>query len=377
MKKTVAISIAAIPALLSGCAASANSETPKDKQFFMEETNMTYNMPAEELPHEGTWLTWPHPYTYGVEYQKEIEEIWIQMTQALNTSERVHIVAYDKNEQARIEKLLIADGIDMGQTDFVIAKSDDVWVRDTGPMFVFDKNNKLMIADFGFDGWGEKAEFENDDQIPAKAGMQKNIPVIDISDFVLEGGSIEMDGNGTLMASLSSVVSKNRNQGLSVKQAEEYLSRYLGVTNFIWLKGATDEDITDAHIDGMARFLDDCTILTVSENDFAELYQSINLNDYRTMQNAKNAKGEPYKIVELPLTKRNVKGLDYKGSYLNYYIGNKVVLVPVYEDENDNAALEIISELYPEREIVPIEVSTLFQYGGMIHCITQQQPLSK
>lgn len=155
------------------------------------------------------------------------------------------------------------------------------------------------------------------------------------------------------------------------------MSKYLGVTNFIWLEGVTDEDITDAHIDGMARFLDDRTILTVSEADFAELYESISMDDYRTIQNAKNANGQPYEIVELSLTNKNVTGLDYKGSYLNYYIGNAVVLVPIYDDENDDVALEIIAELYPEREIVPIEVNSLFQYGGMIHCVTQQQPVSK
>lgn len=369
--------IYAILALLLYYAISANNEISKDKQSHIKKTKMTYTMPSEDFPHEGTWLTWPHSYSYGIEYQNELEDIWVQMTQALHVAEKVHIVAYNKKEQVRIEKLLLADGVNMSQIDFVISKSNDVWIRDTGPMFVFDENNKLMIADFYFDGWGKKVKFKNDNQISVSVGMQKNIPVIDISDFVLEGGSIEIDGNGTLMASLSSIVSKNRNQNLTVKQAEEYLFKYLGVTNFIWLKGVTDEDITDAHIDGIARFLDDCTILTVSEDDFLELYENINMNDYSTIQNAKNVSGKPYEIVKLPLTKKNVNGLDYKGSYLNYYIGNKVVLVPVYDDENDDVALEIISELYPKSKIVPISVNALFQYGGMIHCVTQQQPVSK
>lgn len=376
MKKIIGI-IAMITLLIPACSSLTNIK--KEVKNDLEDSAMTISshMPAEDLPHEGTWLTWPHKYTYGMEYQNEVEDIWIKMTQALHTGEKVHIIAYDKNEQLRIEKLLLANSVNMNQVDFVIAKSDDVWVRDTGPMFVFDENNKLQIADFGFDGWGEKVNFKKDDQIPVAVGKQKNIPVIDISDFVLEGGSIEIDGNGTLMASLSSVVSKNRNQKMTVKQAEEYLSSYLGVTNFIWLEGVTDEDITDAHIDGMARFIDDQTILTVSESDFAELYESINMDDYSTMRNAKNVNGKSYKILELPLTKKNAKGLNYKGSYLNYYIGNKVVLVPIYEDENDAAALKIITELYPERKIVPIVVNNLFQYGGMIHCVTQQQPMSK
>lgn len=373
MKKVLAIIMMVI---LSACASTQNSDIQNIKKN-VEETEMTYTMPAEDLPHEGTWLTWPHKYTYGVDYQNEIESIWVQMVQALHPDEKVHIVAYDEEEQAGIEKLLIANGVKMSQVNFLIAKSDDVWVRDTGPMFVFDENGKLVIANFGFDGWGEKVEFENDNQIPVAAGKQNNFPVINVDDFVLEGGSIEIDGHGTLMASLSSVVSKNRNQTLSVHTAEKYLSQYLGPTNFIWLDGVTDEDITDAHIDGMARFFDKNIILTVSENDFSELYENINMKDYHTIVNAKNADGSTYEIVELPLTKENAKGLDYKGSYLNYYIGNKVVLVPIYQDENDSVALEIIAELYPERKIVPIVVNALFQYGGMLHCVTQQQPVSQ
>lgn len=335
---------------------------------------MTYTMPAEDLPHEGTWLTWPHRYTYGIEYQREVEDIWVQMAASLHTGERVHIVAYDKTEQARITKLLADSAVDLTQIDFVIAKSDDVWARDTGPMFVFDENRKLYIADFAFDGWGEKVAYENDDQIPVAVAKQKNLPTIAIPEFVLEGGAVELDGNGTLMAAKSSVVSKNRNSELTVRQAEQYLSKYLGVRNFIWLEGVTDEDITDAHIDGTARFLDDSTILTVSKSDFAELYENINMDDYTKMQSARNATGKPYEIIELPLTKEIVEGADCYGSYLNYYIGNEVVLVPVYDDENDESALEIIAELYPTREIVPIVVNDLFQYGGMLHCVTQQQP---
>lgn len=369
MKKIITILITATM-FLTAYAALANIKQPKEKGSF----DMTYRMPAEDLPHEGTWLTWPHRHTYGKKYQKEIENIWVQMVKALHTGERVHIVVYDKTEQANVTKLLDGSAINLSQVDFVLAKSNDVWVRDTGPIFVFDAYNKLVIADFAFDGWGKKVQYQNDDQIPVAVGKQKNIPIVSIPSFVLEGGAVELDGKGTLMATKSSVVGKNRNSGLTVQQAEEYLSKYLGVHNFIWLEGVTDEDITDAHIDGMARFLDDKRILTVSKIDFAELYENINMDDYNILKNAKNAKNKPYEIIELPLTKKNVDGLKYKGSYLNYYIGNDVVIVPIYKDENDKRALEIIGKLYPTRAIVPIVVNNLFQYGGMLHCVTQQQP---
>lgn len=333
-----------------------------------------YQFPSEESDHEGTWLTWPHHYTYGKEYRNQVEEVWIEMAYALHTGERVHIIAYNQTEQTRITNLLESEGLDMSQIDFVIAKSDDVWSRDTGPMFVFDKAGTLTIADFSFDGWGGKAPYKNDDTLSQAVAAAKNFPVVSIPDFVLEGGGIELDGKGTAMLCKSSVVSKNRNAEMSVSQAEEYLTRYLGATNFIWLDGVLDEDITDAHIDGMARFYDSNTLLTVSEDDFFQLYEGIEEGDYEALLSAKNAQGKPYKIIELPMTSKNAKGLKYKGSYLNYYVGNRVVLMPIYGDTNDAVAIKILSQLYKDREIVPIDVTALYPYGGMLHCVTQQQP---
>ncbi|WP_027632758.1 agmatine deiminase family protein [Clostridium hydrogeniformans] len=336
--------------------------------------DMSYKMISEENKHEGTWLIWPHKYAYGDEYKDEVEEIWVKITQALHLQERVHIIAYNEKEKIRITNLLDTNGVNMNSIDFTIAKSNDFWVRDTGPIFVKDENGCFIIADFKFDGWGKKAKYRHDDEIPKKVSTEKNIKIIDINDFVLEGGSIEIDGNGTFMGTKSSIISKNRNEKLTIEKAEEHLSKYLGVKNFIWLDGVVDEDITDAHIDGIARFVDDKRILTVSREEFGELYEGINMDDYDKINNAKNINGKQYEIIEMPLTKSNPRGLEYKGSYLNYYIGNSVVLLPVYNNENDKVAIDIISKLYRERRVIPIDVNSLYKYGGMIHCITQQQP---
>lgn len=333
-----------------------------------------YYMPSEETLHEGTYLTWVHEYTYGKKYREEIENVWIEMTKALHAGENVHIIAYNEFEKERIIGLLNKERIDLSKIDFVIAKSDDVWTRDSGPIFVYDEDNKVVIADFGFDGWGQKAPYKKDDKLPKAVAEQKGIPIVDISDFVLEGGAIEIDGNGTLMATLSCVNSDSRNKKLSLEEVENYLKQYLGVSNFIWLEGVEGEDITDAHIDGIARFYDKNTLLTVSENDFFELYEGILESDYDILCNAKNTEGIKYDIIELPLTSKNVIGLDYKGSYLNYYVANEVVLVPIYNDKNDKIAIDVIQRLYKSKKIVPIDVSVLYKNGGMIHCITQQQP---
>ena len=242
-------------------------------------------------------------------------------------------------------------------------------------MFVKDQEGQLKIVDFAFDGWGKKTPYKHDDAIPQVVAKNRNLPLIDVSSFVLEGGSVEMDGHGTLLATKSSIISKNRNPKMSQAEVESHLKTYLGATNIIWLDGVTDEDITDAHIDGFVRFYDKETLLTVPESDFFDLYEGIKESDYDILLSAKNADGKTYKIEEIPLTKENVQNLDYKGSYLNFYIGNEVVLLPVYGDENDQVAIEKMKKLYPSRRIVPINVVNLYKHGGMIHCVTQQQPL--
>lgn len=186
---------------------------------------------------------------------------------------------------------------------------------------------------------------------------------------------MELDGYGTALLCKSSVVGKSRNWGKSTTEAEALLTKYFGVRHFIWLEGVSGEDITDGHIDGTARFLNENTILTVSKQEFFELYEGALESDYEALRSAKNADGVPYKIVELPLTAKDVEHAGGKGSYLNYYVGNKVVLLPVYWDANDKTAIQIMQELYADREIVPIDVTALFRYGGMLHCVTQQQPM--
>lgn len=339
-------------------------------------TVSTYNFPSETAPHEGTWLTWPHRFTYGRAYRNDLEPIWVAMTKSLVSGERVHIIAYNAKEQARISKRLTQAKVPLHRVDFTLAKSDDVWSRDTGPLFVRDTTGKLAIADFSFNGWGRKAPYKRDNQLPATVAKAQNIPRLPIPKFVLEGGSVEMDGHGTAMLCQSSVLNPNRNPGLHAQQAEAYMRTYFGVKHFIWLKGVVGEDITDAHIDGIARFRDDQTLLTVSKRDFSQLYDGIDMKDYATLHTATNAAGTPYKVIELPMTAKNVHGLDYKGSYLNYYIGNKVVLVPTYQDKHDQVALKTLGHLYPGRKVVGIDVTKLYRYGGMLHCVTQQQPMA-
>lgn len=337
--------------------------------------NLEFIAPFECYLHEGTWLIWPHAYTYGIRYRKAIEPVWIAMVKALSPGERVHIIAYNQKEEQRIMQLLQREEINWKQLDFVIAASDDVWVRDTGPLFVYDQSGMPVIVDFAFDGWGKKAPYHLDNAIPETIAKAKGIPIIKVPSFVLEGGAVELDGAGTMMASKSSILSKNRNAELTLAQVETYVNTYLGVRHVIWLQGVLDEDITDAHIDGTARFYDDQHILTVSKQDFLALYEDMPAVDYDTLSSAHNAMGIPYQLIEVPMTANKVKGVGIKGSYLNYYVGNEVVLLPVYGDANDQAAYQLFARLFTDKKIIPIDVCALYRYGGMLHCVTQQQPI--
>lgn len=341
------------------------------------DTAVMYTMPEESTLHEGTWLQWPHEYQYGKTYRNRLDKTWIDMTKALILNEKVHIIVYNQDEQQRVIKLLEQAQVKLDHIDFTIQPTDDVWVRDNGPIYVKNKDGKILIEDWGFNGWGEKATYINCNKIPSEIALKQNIEKVDLNKTMInEGGSIEIDGNGTLLACKSSILNDNRNPGLTQKEAENIFTKYLGVQNFIWLDGKAGLDITDMHIDGFARFADSSTIVSMHEEDL--LYWQVPTSDIKTLKNAVNQHALAYKFVEIPLTKNEVtttygKNVG-KASYINYYIANQVVLVPNYNDPNDKIANEILQKLYPERKIIGIDCRNLFANGGMVHCVTQQQP---
>lgn len=345
----------------------------------------TYHFPEESAEHEGTWLQWPHQYQHGVTYRNRVESTWVEMVKALQTNEKVHIIAYNEVEKQRIIKVLEKAKVSLKNVDFKIYPTDDVWIRDNGPIFVKDNNGNILIEDWGFNGWGEKYDFENCDQIPSKIGKDLGVKVIDLGEeMVNEGGSVETDGNGVLMACKSSVISQEkesiRNKGITQRQAENIFKKYYGVSKVIWLDGVTGLDVTDMHIDGFMKFINHNTMLTMKEEDLLEL--GLSESDVEKLYSATNKQGKEYKKVYIPATKNKVKTaygkqLEDKGSYVNYYLANGVVLVPNYGDTNDKIANEIIQKQYPDRKVIGIDVRNLYENGGMIHCVTQQQPAGK
>lgn len=345
-------------------------------------------MPAEASLHEGTWLQWPHQYEYGIAYRNSLDDTWVAMTSALVGGEKVHIIAYNSSEQTRITNLLTSANVDMTNIDFKIFKTNDVWVRDNGPIFVRDVNENLFIEDWGFNGWGGDFNYNHCNSIPTSLANEIGVPVLDLNSLMtIEGGSYELDGKGVLLATKSSILTQTnsagaqaiRNPGMTQAQAEAILTQYIGASKFIWLDGfLSPDDITDAHIDGFAKFADDSTLVTMNNADL--LYWGLSSTDITRLYSASNFDNIIYNKVYLPLTQNDVvttygSNLGYKGSYCNYYIANNVVLVPNYNDPNDAVANAIIQGLHPERTVIGIDCRNLYENGGMVHCVTQQQPI--
>lgn len=341
---------------------------------------ITYTYPDENMPHEGTWLQWPHQYTYGTNYRNRLEPTWVAMTKELTQVEKVHIIAYNNTEKNRIVTQLQNAGVNMAKVDYKIMQTNDCWVRDNGPVFVRNSSGQLRIEDWGFNGWGNKTSYRKDDVIPTSVGNATGMQVVNLNtSMIFEGGAMTIDGNGTFMATKTSVLNSNRNPGLSQAQAESILTQNLGVSKFIWLNGTvSQDDITDMHIDGFAMFANASTIVTM--DSLSLNYWYLSASDITKLYSATNINGVHYNYVYLPLTQNNVvtaygKNLGYKGSYVNYYVSNSKVLVPIYSDPNDQVAINMLKTVYPGKSVVGIDCRNLYEQGGMVHCVTQQQPL--
>ncbi len=340
--------------------------------------SITYTMPDETAPHEGTWLQFPHQYQYGTTYRNRLIDTWVAMTKELRTSEKVHIIAYNTTHKNWIISKLQAANVPLTNVDFRIFQTNDVWVRDNGPIFVEDNSGNLKIEDWGFNGWGNQAPYTKCNAIPTSVANAIGMPKVNLNATMkVEGGAFEVDGNGSFMATRSSILNANRNPGMTQAQAEAIFETNLGVTNFIWLDGVPGLEITDMHIDGFARFGNPNTIVTMNNADL--LYWEVPQADINTLYAAEDADGNAYNFVHLPLTQNNVvtaygKNLGYKGSYVNFYVANNKVLVPKYNDPKDEVAKGILQSLYPGKTVVGIDVRNLYENGGMVHCVTQQQP---
>ena len=344
--------------------------TPKDKNYIM---------PAEWEQHKCCWMQWPHDNPEFNSYAEvptwshfDIEKgriAWSNVANAISNFEQVKMIVHPNNI-VHSSKLLNE------KVEILSFVNDDAWARDSGAIFLLNKEKKLGGVDWEFNGWGKFSPYDSDNKI-AKFMIEEAKATYFKNDMILEGGSIHTDGEGTLLTTEQCLLNKNRNPELSKEQIEKNLKDYLGVNKIIWLKNGTDEG-TDGHVDNIACFVAPGKILALSCLDKHDsFYDQINEN-LEILKTSVDSRGRTLEIIELEMSyKRLIPNDNEPSSYINFYIANKGVVMPSFDDEKaDKNAKKIIQETFPDRKIIVINGIDISMGGGNVHCITQQQPLS-
>jgi agmatine deiminase len=335
-----------------------------------------YRMPAEWEPHAATWLAWPKNSETWPEHLEPARDAWVKKIRALVPHEKVYLLADGCAQSGGIQARVGDLGAHAANFRMVSIPYDDSWLRDSGPNFIKSGSGPMVINDFIFNTWGGKyGAWPLDDAIPKHAGDLLQIPVIEHT-LVLEGGSIDVNGLGTLLTTRQCLLNPNRNPGLRPEQIEERLRQYLGLRHIIWLGEGIEGDDTDGHIDDITRFTSPTHVVTVVEHDSRRANYAPLKKNLEVLEKAVDQDGKSLEIFDLPTPKREVLGPFgvSPASYANFYIANGVVLVPVFSDANDDKALDILQKRFPDRSVIGIESSATVTGLGSIHCVTQQQP---
>jgi agmatine deiminase len=335
----------------------------------------SYRMPAEWERHSAVWLAWPYDEITFPDRVEKAEAVFAKIIGAIHKSEEAELLVLDEEMKEKAHGMLAASGIDMKRVHFHIADYADVWLRDTGPIFVKNGSGKTVITKWIFNSWGNKfPELLKDAAIPRMIGEWKNMPVEE-PQIVIEGGAIDVDGEGVCLTTEQCLLNENRNPGRSKAEIEKYMEDFLGVRKTVWLKEGLVNDHTDGHIDEIARFVAPGRIVCAYEDDPEDENFAILSDNYKTLTEATDISGRPFEVIRLPMPHvRYDDGRKAPVSYTNFYIGNTVVLAPIFNDENDEEALGILRACFPGREVMGIDCSDIIYGGGALHCMTQQQP---
>jgi agmatine deiminase len=336
-------------------------------------------MPAEWEPHAGTWLSWPHKVDTWPGKLASIPPIWVEMVRALSTGEQVHILVNPSAPATEIVALLNQADVEMSRVTLHEIPTDDAWARDHGPIFVTRQGDEanLAVVNWRFNSWGEKyPPWDLDDRVPEQIAERLALPLFSPG-IVLEGGSIDVNGRGTLLTTESCLLNPNRNPHLGREEIEALLCDYLGVRHVLWLKEGVEGDDTDGHIDDLTRFVNETTVVTVVEEDPSDdNFEPLRANHRRLLE-MKDQDGRPLNVLTLPMpAPLYCEDTRLPASYANFYIGNRVVLMPVFDDPNDAPAKRVLASVFPGRHIVGINAVDLVWGLGAFHCVTQQQPVS-
>jgi agmatine deiminase len=342
--------------------------------------SLGYRMPAEWEPHAATWLAWPHNAADWPGRFHPIPWVYCDIIRHLSRVEDVHLLVENEAAEQRARALLGKTGARVDRVHFHQWPTDRVWMRDSGPIFV-KRAEGVGITNWRFNAWAKYDDWESDDQLPSRASELLQVPnwtpEFQGHRVVLEGGSIDVNGRGTLITTEECLLSQvqQRNPGLSREDLERVFHEYLGIDQVLWMNRGIAGDDTHGHVDDITRFVGPQTIVTVTEPNSADENHLPLAENLERLRHARNPEGHSYHIVELPMPAPVVfQGQRLPASYANFYIANGLVLVPTFNDANDRKALNVLAEVFPDRQVVGIHSGDLVWGLGTLHCMSQQQP---
>jgi agmatine deiminase len=345
-----------------------------------------YRMPAEWEPHEATWLAWPHNHEDWPGKFHAIPWLYAEIIRLLAARERVHLVVEDARAGQRARGILRRAHANLDRISFHAWPTDRVWTRDSGPIFVRNAAGQVAITNWRFNAWAKYSDWHLDDQLPGRVAGLLGLPAWQpsfkhpdgaVQRLVLEGGSIDTNGAGILLTTEECLLSEvqQRNPGISRAQLEQAFRDYLGIEQVIWLNRGIAGDDTHGHVDDIARFVGSATIVAAVEPDTTDSNHEPLAENLARLKAARTLDGKQFEIVELPLPRPVVfRGQRLPASYANFYIANGLVLAPTFHDPNDRVALNILAEVFSDREVIGIHGVDLVWGLGTLHCMTQQQP---
>ncbi len=350
----------------------ANAATPH---------SLGFRMPAEWEPHQATWLGWPHELTDWPGKFAPIPWAFAEIVRHLSRVERVYLLVENREAQSRVRSILKKSGANLDAVDFFPVPTDRGWLRDLGPIGVRDESGEVAFNHFQFNGWAKYANHRKDAVVVTKVNqkLKRRLwqPQHKGRRVVLEGGSIDVNGRGTLLTTEECLLSKvqERNAGFTKNDYAELFREYLGITNVLWLKNGIVGDDTHGHVDDLARFVNPSTVVTVVESDSNDANYFPLQENLARLKTMKDQDGAPLRVETLLMPAPvYFNGQHLPASYANFYIANKLVLVPTFNDSNDREALNTLARLFPERKVVGIACRDLVLGLGTLHCMTQQHP---
>ncbi|MFN5008740.1 MAG: agmatine/peptidylarginine deiminase [Bacteroidota bacterium] len=343
----------------------------------MTPKQLGYYFPAEFAPHKATWLSWPHKEASWPGKIQSIFPSYVAFVKTLVRFEEVNINVCDEAMKARAMQLLQDAGVEMSRIHFYMHPTNDAWCRDHGPAFLMNKQDptKKAIVDWNYNAWGNKyPPFDQDDVIPTKIGQALGYEVFHPG-IIMEGGSVDFNGAGTVITSTACLLNPNRNPHLNQSQIEQYLMDYYGQDQVLWVDEGIVGDDTDGHIDDTVRFVNEDTVITVIEENKQDENYGLLQHNLKQLQQMRLLSGKQLNIVEIPMP-NDVIWEDQRlpASYANFYIANQQVIVPTYRCSKDDQVMTIIQQCFPDREIVGIDSTDIIWGLGSFHCLSQQEP---